>query len=62
MEGRVRELVLFNLGIDSKLRACDLVALKVRDVSHGDQVANCATAGDLQKLPLNLPTDVHSST
>lgn len=36
MEGRVRELALFNLGIDSKLRACDLVALKVRDVSHGD--------------------------
>lgn len=32
MEGRVRELALFNLGIDSKLRGCDLVALKVRDV------------------------------
>ncbi len=29
MEGRVRELALFNLGIDSKLRGCDLVALKV---------------------------------
>ena len=29
MENRVRELALFNLGIDSKLRACDLVALKV---------------------------------
>jgi integrase len=39
MEGRVRELALFNLGIDSKLRGCDLVALKVRDVCHGDQVA-----------------------
>ena len=36
MEGRVRELALFNLGIDSKLRGCDLVALKVRDVCHGD--------------------------
>lgn len=32
MEGRVRDLMLFNLGIDSKLRGCDLVALKVRDV------------------------------
>jgi integrase len=42
MEGRVRELALFNLGIDSKLRGCDLVALKVRDVSHGDQVATRA--------------------
>jgi hypothetical protein len=29
----------FNLGIDSKLRGCDLVTLKVRDVCHGDQVA-----------------------
>lgn len=27
MEDRVRELALFNLGIDSKLRGCDLVAL-----------------------------------
>jgi integrase len=43
MEGRVRELALFNLGIDSKLRACDLVALKVRDVRHGDQMATRAT-------------------
>jgi integrase len=42
MESRVRELALFNLGIDSKLRGCDLVALKVRDVSHGDQVASRA--------------------
>ena len=42
MEGRVRELALFNLGIDSKLRGCDLVALKVRDVCHGDQVTTRA--------------------
>jgi integrase len=32
-----RELALFNLAIDSKLRGCDLVKLKVRDVAHGDQ-------------------------
>ena len=42
IENRVRELALFNLGIDSKLRGCDLVALKVRDVCHGDQVASRA--------------------
>ena len=42
MESRVRELALFNLGIDSKLRGCDLVALKVRDVCHGDQAATRA--------------------
>ena len=33
----LRELALFNLAIDSKLRGCDLVKLKVRDVAHGDQ-------------------------
>src|SRR6266581_8457143 len=39
MQERLRELALFDLGIDSKLRACDLVRLRVRDVSHGDRVA-----------------------
>lgn len=38
-EHRTRELALFNLGIDSKLRGCDLVALKVCDVQHGAQIA-----------------------
>ena len=42
LEGRVRELALFNLGIDSKLRGCDLVGFKVRDLCHGDQVASRA--------------------
>lgn len=42
MEGRVRELALFNVGIDSKLRGCDLVALRVRDVCYGDQMATRA--------------------
>ncbi len=30
----VRDLALFNLAIDSKLRGCDLVSLRVRDVTH----------------------------
>jgi len=42
MDSRVRELAIFNLGIDSKLRGCDLVSLKVRDSCHGDQVASRA--------------------
>jgi integrase len=37
-----RELALFNLAVDSKLRSCDLVHLRVKDVAHGDQVANRA--------------------
>jgi integrase len=36
---RKRELALFNLAIDSKLRACDLVKLRVRDVCHSDRVS-----------------------
>lgn len=36
---KVRELAMFNLAIDSKLRGCDLVKLRVRDVTHGNQVA-----------------------
>ena len=39
---RIRDLALFNLAIDSKLRACDLVKLKVRDISHGDRVTSRA--------------------
>jgi len=42
MEKRARQLAILNLGIDSKLRGCDLVALKVRDVCHGDHVASRA--------------------
>lgn len=38
----VRDLALFNLAIDSKLRACDLVKLKVRDIAHGAQIASRA--------------------
>jgi integrase len=33
-----RELALFNLAIDSKLRGCDLVGLHVHDVSQGSRV------------------------
>jgi len=35
---RTRDLALFNLAIDSKLRACDLVSLRVRDISHGERI------------------------
>lgn len=39
LSDRTRDLALFNLAFDSKLRACDLVKLRVRDVSHGDRIA-----------------------
>jgi integrase len=36
---RYRELALFNLAIDSKLRGCDLVGLRVHDLVQGSRVA-----------------------
>ena len=43
LAGNLRELALFNLAIDSKLRACDLVSLRVGDIAHGASVAPRAT-------------------
>ncbi len=42
LAGRIRDLALFNLAIDSKLRSCDLIALKVKDVASGSVVSNRA--------------------
>lgn len=39
---KVRDLALFNLAIDSKLRGCDLVALKVNDIAHGKSIQSRA--------------------
>ena len=33
MEKRTRDLALFNLAIDSKLRGCDVISVKVDDVA-----------------------------
>jgi integrase len=41
--GRVRDLAMFNLAIDSKLRGCDVVAIKVDDVAAGGYTADRAT-------------------
>jgi integrase len=40
---RIRDLALFNLALDSKLRACDLVALRVDDVALNGGVRSRAT-------------------
>lgn len=47
--GNLRELALFNLAIDSKLRGCDLVRLQVVDI---DTLALAITAATDRKLPL----------
>ena len=43
VEGRIRDLALFNLAIDSKLRSCDLVTLKVDDVAPSGYAADRTT-------------------
>jgi integrase len=43
LEKRRRDLALFNLAIDSKLRGCDLVRLRVNDVCVGGQVRDRTT-------------------
>ena len=42
LEGRKRDLAMFNLGIDSKLRGCDLVRLQVNDVCVGGRARDRA--------------------
>jgi integrase len=43
LQGRKRDLALFNLAIDSKLRGCDLVRLQVDDVCAGGRVRDRGT-------------------
>ncbi|WP_312011140.1 MULTISPECIES: tyrosine-type recombinase/integrase [unclassified Bradyrhizobium] len=43
MEGRARDLAMFNLAIDSKLCGCDVVAIRVEDVAAGGYTADRAT-------------------
>ena len=43
VEGRIRDLALFNLAIDSKLRGCDVVAIKVEDVAPNGHAVERAT-------------------
>ena len=42
MTKNIRELALFNLAIDSKLRGCDLVTLRISDVAQSNRVSSRA--------------------
>lgn len=42
LSGKTRYLAMFNLAIDSKLRGCDLMNLKVKDISHGTTIQSRA--------------------
>jgi integrase len=43
VEGRKRDLALFNLAIDSKLRGCDVVSIKVEDIAPRGYAVDRAT-------------------
>jgi len=43
IEGRARDLAMFNLAIDGKLRGCDVVAIRVEDVAAAGYTADRAT-------------------
>jgi len=42
LSNNLRGLAMFNLVLDSKLRACDLIKLKVRDIAHGSAIQSRA--------------------
>lgn len=58
---RTRELAMFDLGLDSKLRACDLVKLRVRDISHGEHISARAIVMQ-QKTSLPVQFEITQST
>ena len=50
MENNHRDLALFNLAIDSKLRACDLVSIFVNDVALNSSVHSRAVVRQRKEL------------
>lgn len=60
-EGRTRDLAMFNLAIDRKLRGCDLVRLRVGDIVLGGTV-RLRTAIVQQKTGRPVPFELTDST
>ncbi len=58
---QIRDLALFNLAIDSKLRSCDLVKIRVRDVTHGATVSRRAIVMQ-QKTGLPVQFEITEQT
>lgn len=63
-EGRLRDRALFDLAIDSKLRGCDLVKIKIGDLVAGQEVRNRSTVIQQKTgrpVPFELTGDVRAS-
>jgi len=55
ISNKTRDLALFNLALDSKLRSCDLVKIKVSDVAHGTRIAKRSTVMQMKtKRPVQF--------
>ena len=61
LEGKTRDLALFNLALDSKLRGCDLVKLKVSDVTCGRSILSRANVVQ-QKTGTPVQFEITSGT
>ena len=42
IDNNTKELALFNLAIDSKLRGCDLIKLRISDVAQMERISSRA--------------------
>jgi integrase len=61
IEGRIPELALFNLAIDSKLRGCDLVGLRVEDIApNGHAVARAMVRQKKTGRPVRFELTEHT--
>ena len=59
--GRMRDLAMFNLAIDSKLRGCDVVALKVEDIApHGYAVDQATVRQKKTGQPVRFEVTEHT--
>jgi integrase len=54
IEGRARDLAMFNLAIDSKLRGCDVVAIRFEDVAASGYTADRATVRQRKTGPVRF--------
>jgi hypothetical protein len=63
VDGRLRDLAMFNLAIDSKLRGCDVVNLKVEDVAlHGLAIDRATVSRPERRLTITSRHPARSPT
>lgn len=61
LNGKVRDLALFNLAIDSKLRGCDIVAIRVADIApHGYAADRAVIRQRKTKQPVKFELSEHT--